>query len=55
MDEGSGNYFGKKFLKAYYYLQMPEELRLSFERKFNLEIEKSNKKKCMNLKHLINI
>ena len=40
MDEGSGNYFGKELLKAYYYRQMPEELRLSFEKKYDLKEKK---------------
>ncbi|MFV9551753.1 N-acetylglucosamine kinase [Algibacter sp. PT7-4] len=37
MDEGSGNYFGKALLKAYYYKQMPKELRLLFEKDYNLK------------------
>lgn len=44
MDEGSGNFFGKELLKAYYYRQMPEELRLSFEEKYNLKEKKVIKK-----------
>lgn len=44
MDEGSGNYFGKELLKAYYYKQMPEELRISFEEKFDLKEKKVIKK-----------
>lgn len=36
MDEGSGNYFGKELLKSYYYNQMPEDLKISFEKEFNL-------------------
>ena len=44
MDEGSGNYFGKELLKAYYYKQMPEELRVSFEKQFNLKEKKVLKK-----------
>lgn len=39
MDEGSGNYFGKELLKSYFYKQMPEELRFSFEKSFDLEAE----------------
>ncbi len=30
-DEGSGNYYGKEILKAYFYNQMDEELLLAFE------------------------
>ena len=37
MDEGSGNYFGKALLKAYFYKNMPDELRFSFEKHFNLD------------------
>lgn len=40
MDEGSGNYFGKRLLRGYYYKKMPEELRLSFEAAFNLKEKK---------------
>ena len=36
MDEGSGNYFGKILLQAYFYKKMPAELRFSFEKHFNL-------------------
>jgi N-acetylglucosamine kinase-like BadF-type ATPase len=37
MDEGSGNYFGKKLLQAYYYEKMPQDLRALFENEFNLK------------------
>lgn len=36
MDEASGNYFGKKLIRDYYYKKMPEELRLKFSNDFNL-------------------
>lgn len=36
MDEASGNYFGKELLKCYYYNQMPDALKFSFESTFNL-------------------
>ena len=39
MDEGSGNYFGKKLLVSYYYNKMPKEIAISFETKFNLNEE----------------
>jgi N-acetylglucosamine kinase-like BadF-type ATPase len=39
MDEGSGNHFGKELLKAYYYRQMPEELRISFKKEYDLKEE----------------
>lgn len=37
MDEGSGNYFGKELLKAYYYNKMPESLSKVFECDYNLK------------------
>ena len=40
MDEGSGNHIGKELLKAYYYNQMPSDLRTSFENKYNLRVKK---------------
>lgn len=39
MDEASGNYFGKRLLRDYYYNRMPSEIALEFERKFNLEAD----------------
>ncbi|BAO75501.1 N-acetylglucosamine kinase [Winogradskyella sp. PG-2] len=39
MDEGSGNYFGKELLRTYFYKEMPDELKLSFEKQFNLNIK----------------
>ena len=36
MDEGSGNYFGKELLRHYFYKRMPDELKFSFEKQFNL-------------------
>lgn len=44
MDEGSGNHFGKELLKAYYYRQMPKNLGLLFEKKYNLKEKKVIKK-----------
>ncbi|NIJ46016.1 N-acetylglucosamine kinase-like BadF-type ATPase [Wenyingzhuangia heitensis] len=37
MDEASGNYFGKKLIRDYYYKIMPQEIREKFEKDFNLE------------------
>lgn len=37
MDEASGNYFGRKLIRDYYYKIMPEEIRAKFEDDFNLE------------------
>ncbi|AFL81999.1 putative N-acetylglucosamine kinase [Aequorivita sublithincola DSM 14238] len=39
MDEASGNYFGKRLLRDYYYHRMPSEIASEFERKFNLEAD----------------
>lgn len=36
MDEASGNYFGKKLIRDYYYKKMPEELRIKFASQYNL-------------------
>ncbi|AUC13887.1 N-acetylglucosamine kinase [Tenacibaculum sp. SZ-18] len=40
MDEASGNYFGKELLKSYYYNQLPNELRVSFEQSYKLNPQK---------------
>ncbi|WP_136480336.1 N-acetylglucosamine kinase [Cognatitamlana onchidii] len=37
MDEGSGNFFGKMLLKAYFYEKMPKELLSLFEKTYNLK------------------
>ena len=39
MDEASGNYFGKKLIRDYYYKKMPEDLRKEFEEKFDLSAD----------------
>ena len=39
MDEGSGNYLGKKLLNAYFYNKMPLDLKKKFEEKYNLELD----------------
>lgn len=39
MDEASGNYFGKKLIRDYYYKIMPDEIRIKFEKDFNLEAD----------------
>mgnify|MGYP000306617576 FL=1 len=44
MDEGSGNYFGKELLRAYFLKKLPKKLSLSLEGKFNLSEEKVIKK-----------
>ena len=37
MDEASGNYFGKRLIRDYYYKRMPPEIAEKFEEKFNLD------------------
>lgn len=37
MDDASGNYFGKQLIRDYYFNLMPEDLKVSFAEKFNLE------------------
>ncbi|MGM5470021.1 N-acetylglucosamine kinase [Flavobacteriaceae bacterium LMO-SS05] len=39
MDEGSGNYFGKQLLKAYFYKKMPSELQKKFEERFDVSLD----------------
>ena len=39
MDEASGNYFGKRLIRDYYYNRMPSEIVREFEEKFNLEAD----------------
>ncbi|MGB0950220.1 MAG: N-acetylglucosamine kinase, partial [Marinirhabdus sp.] len=36
MDEASGNYFGKRLIRDYYYKKMPENLAAKFEKRFDL-------------------
>jgi N-acetylglucosamine kinase-like BadF-type ATPase len=37
MDEASGNYFGKKLIRDYFYEKMPEDLRNKFSKDFDLD------------------
>lgn len=39
MDEASGNYFGKRLIRDYYYNKMPSELVKKFEKDFNLDAD----------------
>lgn len=39
MDEASGNYFGKKLLRDYYYHKMPKAIAKLFEAQFDLEAD----------------
>ncbi|TVR78961.1 MAG: N-acetylglucosamine kinase [Saprospirales bacterium] len=36
MDEASGNYFGKRLLRDYFYRKMPRAIALEFEKRYNL-------------------
>ncbi len=40
MDEGSGNHLGKEVLKGYYYKDLPEDLKFSLEKEFQLDDDK---------------
>ena len=37
MDEASGNYFGKRLIRDYYYQKMPDKLARLFEKRFDLD------------------
>lgn len=39
MDEASGNYFGKKLIRDYYYDKMPVDIAKVFEKQFDLEAD----------------
>ena len=39
MDEASGNYFGKKLIRDYYYKKMPQKLRLKFASEYDLKAD----------------
>ncbi len=39
MDEGSGNYFGKRLIRDYYYKRMPKKLAKKFEQQFDLNAD----------------
>ncbi|SRX54977.1 N-acetylglucosamine kinase [Aequorivita sp. CIP111184] len=39
MDEASGNYFGKRLIRDFYYHRMPKEIASEFENSFNLEAD----------------
>jgi N-acetylglucosamine kinase-like BadF-type ATPase len=36
MDEASGNYFGKRLIRDYFYKKMPAQIALDFEKRFDL-------------------
>lgn len=37
MDDASGNYFGKQLIRDYYFNHMPENIKVSFEDKYNMD------------------
>lgn len=39
MDEASGNYFGKKLIRDYFYGKMPKEIAANFEKRFNVNAD----------------
>lgn len=39
MDEASGNYFGKRLIRDYYYSRMPAEIASEFSKKYDLEAD----------------
>ncbi|MGB3607072.1 MAG: N-acetylglucosamine kinase [Psychroserpens sp.] len=39
MDDASGNYYGKELIKDYYFKKMPEDIKVAFEHKHNLEAD----------------
>ncbi|WP_290699483.1 N-acetylglucosamine kinase, partial [Lacinutrix sp.] len=39
MDDASGNYYGKQLIRDYYFNQMPEDIKIAFADKYNLEAD----------------
>ncbi|MCB0383442.1 MAG: N-acetylglucosamine kinase [Psychroserpens sp.] len=39
MDDASGNYYGKELIKDYYFNNMPEDIKVAFEHKYNLDAD----------------
>jgi len=39
MDHASGNYYGKQLIRDYYYKHMPENLKVAFSGKYNLDAD----------------
>ena len=39
MDDASGNYYGKQLIRDYYFNHMPENVKLAFGAKFNMEAD----------------
>jgi len=43
MDEASGNYFGKRLIRDYYYKRMPPDIAKKFEESYNLDSDEIKK------------
>ena len=39
MDDASGNYYGKQLIRDYYFNQMPENIKVAFGSKYNMEAD----------------
>ncbi|MDG1572700.1 N-acetylglucosamine kinase [Robiginitalea sp. M366] len=39
MDDGSGNFFGRKLIRDYFYHKMPQDLSLLFDKEYNLDAD----------------
>ncbi len=39
MDDAAGNYYGKELIRAYYFNNMPEDIKVAFGSKYNLEAD----------------
>ena len=39
MDDGSGNFFGRKLLRDYYFHKMPQDLGMKFAKEYNLDAD----------------
>lgn len=39
MDDASGNYYGKQLIRDYYFNHMPEEIKVSFSERYNLDAD----------------
>ncbi|MEB8330311.1 N-acetylglucosamine kinase [Flavobacteriaceae bacterium KMM 6897] len=39
MDDGSGNFFGRKLLRDYYFHKMPQDLGIKFAKEYNLDAD----------------
>lgn len=39
MDDGSGNFFGRKLIRDYYFNKMPQDLAIKFDKEYNLDAD----------------